>query len=160
MNHRFGTPDGKWAKVEIMGHVEHIARCLEVPFLDGKALRVCDEVEGSPILYGAGAIFSVRWLTDEEGEKESDRRYAEHVEASKRHARGKVIGTIQQAIRDAVEGEKMTAVALRDVVVGRMPSVSHDDFAEALDNMYLDVIPPDGPGGAPLYWMDPDSNPF
>jgi hypothetical protein len=158
MNHRFGTPDGKWAKVEIMGHVEHVARCLEVPFLDGKALRVCDEVEGSPILYGAGAIFSIRWLTEEEGERESDRKHAEAVEARERHARYSVIGAIQQAIREAMEGRKMSRAAVYAAVRAAMSDVTEADFGEAFGDMCFTKDA--GKDEVIVYWQDQDESPF
>lgn len=158
MNHRFGTPDGKWAKVEIMGHVEHIARCLEVPFLDGKALRVCDEAEGSPILHGAGAIFSIRWLTEEEGEKESDRKNAEAVEVRERHARGAVIGAIQDIIHEIVDGNKMTKSAVYAAVQRSAPDAKEEDFLEAFRDLGLDNE--EGPDGSTLYLYDPDGMPF
>jgi hypothetical protein len=156
MNHRFGAPDGKWAKVEIMGHVEHIARCLEVPMLDGKALRVCDEIEGSPILYGSSAIFSIRWLTEEEGERESDRRHAEHVETGKRHARGKIIGGLQQKIRDVVGSLKMSKADIFHEVRAQLPDVNDDDLVEAFDGSWLTITPEN----ETLWWLDPEDCPL
>lgn len=160
MSKRYGPFDGKWAKVEIMGHVDHIARCLEVPLLDGKAIRVCDEMESGPILYGLGAIFSLRWLTDDEGEKASATRAAEHADHIKRAEHGAKIGTIQQMIRDVIDGKHMTMAALREATFTAAPNMYIDDFAEAVDEMGLDEIPGAGPCGVSLYWIDPDSMPF
>ncbi len=156
---RFGPPDGKWCKVEIMGHVEHVARALEAPLLDGKALRVCDETESKPILYGLGAIFSIRWLTDEEGDTESARRLAAQEEYDKRRARGAVIGAIQQTIRDVIDGKKMAADPLYLAVLTVTPGVAMVDFAEALEEMYLSIDNEDKAAG-PLYWHDPDEVPW
>jgi hypothetical protein len=156
---RYGTPDGKWAKVEIMGHVEHIGRALEVPLLDGKALRVCDETEPGPILFGLGAIFSLRWLSDEEGEKEAIWRLEAWDEQGRRNAHGRVIGAIQQSIRELLaDGKKMPLADLLAAVVAQDPMVDLADFNEAADGMSLDEISPEVPGGTPLYWIDPDGD--
>lgn len=156
---KYGEADGDWCKVEIMGHTEHIGRAREVPFLDGKALRVCDETEQGPVWYGLGAIFSLRWMTDEEGAKESAKRVAAHEEQGKRHARGTFIGGIQDTIRGAIDGKKMTLADIREAVDAVKPEATDDDIIEAIDWMGLDVIHPDG-AGPNLYWIDPDGMPF
>ena len=156
---RFGSPDGPWCKVEIMGHVEHIARALEVPLLDGKALRVCDEVEGSPIFYGLGAIFSLRWLTDEEGEKASAKRKAERAEDVKRAAHHEKMRAVREVIRETVGDLRLPLGNIETVVRATFPNLSDAEFAEALDGAWLTRIP--GENGAPdLWWQDPDDCPF
>jgi len=152
--------DGQWCKVEIMGHVEHIARVKEVPLLDGKALRVCDETEPDPIFYGLGAIFSLRWLSEEEGTRLAGERAAVRASREERRAYGAKIGAIQDTIRKAIHDRKMTLVDLRAAVLAVTPEVSDADFVEAFRDLGLDEIRDVGPERVTLYWFDSDSTPF
>jgi hypothetical protein len=156
---KYTSYDGQWCKVEIMGHVEHIARAKEVPLLDGKALRVCDETEQGPIEYGLVAIFSLRWMSEEEGARAAAIRAAEREEESKRRLHDVKIAAIQQTIREVIDGKKMTIDDLYAAILVVTPGVQMNDFAEAVDEMGLDVI--HGLRNEPsLYWIDPDSMPF
>lgn len=154
---KYTSEDGQWCNVEIMGHVEHIARAKEVALLDGKALRVCDETEDGPILYGLGAIFSLRWLTEEEGARQAAVRAAEHDANHMRHLHSVKIAGIQQVIREVIDGKKMPQSDLYAATIGASSAeIALADFVEACDQMGIDTIP--GEEGAPtLYWIDPES---
>jgi len=151
--------DGQWCKVEIMGYVEHIARCKEVPLLDGRALRVCDETEAGVIYYPLASIFSLRWLSDEEGEALSADRQLEHGRRTEQRAHDAKIAAIQQTIREVIEGKKMTVAAIHARLLAVTPSVLRDDFEEAFDDLGLDEIKL-ATHESPLYWMDPGNCPF
>jgi len=148
--------DGQWCKVEIMGYVSHIARCKEVPLLDGRALRVSDETEPGVIYYPLGSIFSLRWLSDEEGEALSADRQLEHGRRTEQREHDAKIAAIQQTIRDVIDGKKMAQADLYAAVIcASLVAIALADFVEACDQMGIDTIP--GEDGAPtLYWIDPE----
>jgi len=151
--------DGQWCKVEIMGYVSHIARCKEVPLLDGRALRVSDETEPGVIYYPLGSIFSLRWLTEAEGAKMSAARLAEQVAHEKRVAQGAKIDAIVKAIRAVVANEKLTMDAILLAVVAAVPVVDESDFVDAFERAWLTRIP-GANGGPDLWWSDPEECPF
>jgi len=154
---KYTDADGQWCKVEVMRYVSHVARAKEVPLLDGRALRVCDETEPGVIYYSLGSIFSLRWLSDEEGMKASADRVAERAEHDRRAESGAKIGRIQNTIRKVVEGNRMTLPDIYEGVLRITPDISMLDLDDAFDNLGLDKIEC---GEVTLYWMDPDNCPF
>lgn len=150
---KYGQVYGPWCRIEIMGHVEHLGRAAEVEMLDGKMLRVCDETEPEPIDYGLGAIFSIRWLTEEEGEKQNALRIAEQEEQAKRYEHGAIVGAIQDTIRRRVHGVKVSPTDLLAAVESAHPNMLADDYLEALDGFGLSEVDVDG---VAMLWENPD----
>jgi hypothetical protein len=157
---RFGPQDGNWCKVEIMGHREHIARVLAVPMLDGKAWRVCDEAEGAEIFYGIGAIFSMRWLTDEEGEALSAERAEQQAKRDAAVARGAKIGGIQQKIREVVGARKMHKADIIAATMAALPGHDLLDVEEAFAGSWLTVCSQGLTEEGDLWWLDDEDTPF
>ncbi len=105
----------RFVAVEIMGFRKHFGLAREIRWLGARFLEVedleRDEGQVERIRYGSSAIFSFKWLSNEEGQRRLEAHREERRREEERSARWRAEAEEQEKRRERGK-------ALRDAVVG------------------------------------------
>jgi hypothetical protein len=96
----------RYAEVEIMGHRSHLGRAREVDLLGARYLEV-EDLTSSRVAhvtsYPERSIFSVAWLSEEEGKRRVEEMQEENGTAPEEQKRVRVRAVIDLAVQRAAQ---------------------------------------------------------